>query len=82
LAAGCTAVCKPANATPLSAYALVELAQRAGVPAGVINVVTGRTAQIGKEMTSNPIVRKLTFTGSTPIGKQHGGVNTNENNMS
>jgi len=70
LAAGCTVVCKPANATPLSAYAFVELAERAGVPVGVINVVTGRTAQIGKEMTSNPIVRKLTFTGSTPVGKQ------------
>ena len=70
LAAGCTVVCKPANATPLSAYAFAELAERAGVPAGVINLVTGRTAEIGKEMTSNPIVRKLTFTGSTPVGKQ------------
>ena len=70
LAAGCTVVCKPANATPLSAYAFAELAERAGVPAGVINVVTGKTAEIGKELTSNPIVRKLTFTGSTPVGKQ------------
>jgi succinate-semialdehyde dehydrogenase/glutarate-semialdehyde dehydrogenase len=70
LAAGCTVVCKPANATPLSAYAFVELAERAGVPAGVINMVTGRTAEIGKELTSNPAVRKLTFTGSTPVGKQ------------
>jgi len=70
LAAGCTVVCKPANATPLSAYAFAELAERAGVPAGVINIVTGRTAEIGKELTSNPIVRKLTFTGSTPVGKQ------------
>jgi len=70
LAAGCTVVCKPANATPLSAYAFAELAERAGVPAGVINLVTGRTAEIGKELTSNPIVRKLTFTGSTPVGKQ------------
>ncbi len=70
LAVGCTVVCKPANATPLSAYAFVELAERAGVPAGVINMVTGRTAEIGKELTSNPIVRKLTFTGSTPVGKQ------------
>ncbi len=70
LAAGCTVVCKPANATPLSAYAFVELAERAGVPPGVINMVTGRTAEIGKELTSNPIVRKLTFTGSTPVGKQ------------
>lgn len=70
LAAGCTVVCKPANATPLSAYAMVELAERAGVPAGVINIVTGITREIGAEMTSNPIVRKLTFTGSTQVGKQ------------
>jgi len=70
LAAGCTVVCKPANATPLSAYAFVELAERAGIPAGVINIVTGETAAIGAELTSNPIVRKLTFTGSTPVGKQ------------
>jgi succinate-semialdehyde dehydrogenase/glutarate-semialdehyde dehydrogenase len=70
LAAGCTVVCKPANATPLSAYAFVELAERAGIPPGVINMVTGETAAIGAELTSNPIVRKLTFTGSTPVGKQ------------
>lgn len=70
LAAGCTVVCKPANATPLSAYAFVELAERAGIPAGVINVVTGETSAIGTELTSNPTVRKLTFTGSTPVGKQ------------
>lgn len=70
LAAGCTVVCKPANATPLSAYAFAELAERAGVPAGVINLLTGRTSEIGRELTSNPIVRKLTFTGSTPVGKQ------------
>ena len=70
LAAGCTVVCKPANATPLSAYAFAVLAERAGVPAGVINIVTGRTAEIGREMTSNPLVRKLTFTGSTEVGKQ------------
>jgi succinate-semialdehyde dehydrogenase/glutarate-semialdehyde dehydrogenase len=70
LAAGCTVVCKPANATPLSAFAFVELAERAGVPPGVINVVAGRTSEIGAEMTSNPIVRKLTFTGSTPVGKK------------
>jgi len=69
LAAGCTVVCKPANATPLSAFAIVELAERAGVPPGVINIVAGRTAEIGSEMTSNPVVRKLTFTGSTPVGK-------------
>ena len=70
LAAGCTVVCKPANATPLSAFAFVELAERAGIPAGVINVVSGRTSEIGAELTSNPIVRKLTFTGSTPVGKK------------
>jgi len=70
LAAGCTVVCKPANATPLSAYAFTELAERAGIPPGVINMVTGETAAIGKELTSNPTVRKLTFTGSTPVGKQ------------
>ena len=69
LAAGCTVVCKPANATPLSAYALVELAERAGIPAGVINMVTGITGEIGDEITSNPTVRKLTFTGSTEVGK-------------
>jgi succinate-semialdehyde dehydrogenase/glutarate-semialdehyde dehydrogenase len=70
LAAGCTVVCKPANATPLSAFALAELACRAGIPAGVINIVAGKTAEIGAELTSNPIVRKLTFTGSTEVGKQ------------
>ena len=69
LAAGCTVVCKPANETPLSAFAFVELAERAGVPPGVINVVGGVTREIGAEMTSNPIVRKLTFTGSTEVGK-------------
>jgi len=70
LAAGCTVVCKPANATPLSAFAFVELADRAGIPPGVINIVAGRTSEIGSEMTSNPIVRKLTFTGSTAVGKK------------
>ena len=69
LAAGCTVVCKPANATPLSAYAIAELATRAGIPSGVINVVTGNTSAIGAELTSHPTVRKLTFTGSTPVGK-------------
>lgn len=69
LAAGCTVVCKPANATPLSAYAMIELAERAGIPAGVINIVTGKTREIGAEMTSNPTVKKLTFTGSTEVGK-------------
>ncbi len=69
LAAGCTVVCKPANETPLSAFALAELAERAGIPAGVINIVAGITREIGAELTSNPIVRKLTFTGSTQVGK-------------
>ena len=69
LAAGCTVVCKPANETPLSALAFVELAERAGVPAGVINIVAGITREIGAELTGNPIVRKLTFTGSTEVGK-------------
>jgi len=70
LAAGCAVVCKPANATPLSAFAVVELAERAGVPPGVINIVAGRTSEIGTELTSSPIVRKLTFTGSTAVGKK------------
>ena len=69
LAAGCTVVCKPANETPLSAFAFVELARRAGVPAGVINILGGITAEIGAELTGNPTVRKLTFTGSTEVGK-------------
>lgn len=69
LAAGCTVVCKPANETPLSALAFAELAERAGIPAGVINIVAGVTREIGAELTGNPIVRKLTFTGSTEVGK-------------
>ena len=69
LAAGCTIVIKPASSTPYSALALCELAERAGVPAGVMNVVTGASSQIGGELTSNEKVRKLTFTGSTKIGK-------------
>ena len=69
LAAGCTVVCKPANLTPLSAFAMIKLAQRAGIPPGVINIVTGKTRQIGAELTSNPIIKKLTFTGSTEVGK-------------
>ncbi len=68
LAAGCTVVCKPATATPLSALALAELADRAGIPTGVINVVVGATRAIGDELTANPLVRKLTFTGSTKVG--------------
>ena len=69
LAAGCTMVSKPASATPFSALALAELAERAGVPKGVFSVVTGNAKAVGGEMTSNPLVRKLTFTGSTEIGK-------------
>ncbi len=69
LAAGCTVVCKPANETPLSALAMVELARRAGVPDGAVNIVGGITKEIGAELTGNPIVRKLTFTGSTAVGK-------------
>jgi succinate-semialdehyde dehydrogenase/glutarate-semialdehyde dehydrogenase len=69
LAAGCPIVIKPASATPFSALALCELAQRAGVPAGVINVVTGSAREIGGELTGNPLVRKLSFTGSTETGK-------------
>jgi len=63
-------VVKPATATPYSALALAELAQRAGIPDGVFSVVTGSAAGIGGEMTANPLVRKLTFTGSTEIGKK------------
>jgi succinate-semialdehyde dehydrogenase/glutarate-semialdehyde dehydrogenase len=70
LAAGCTMVVKPATATPYSALALAELGERAGIPAGVFSVITGSSSEIGAEMTSNPIIRKLTFTGSTEIGKQ------------
>ncbi|MEE8534046.1 MAG: NADP-dependent succinate-semialdehyde dehydrogenase [Alphaproteobacteria bacterium] len=70
LAAGCTVVAKPATATPYSALALAELAERAGIPKGVFNVVTGTARAIGGEMTANPTVRKITFTGSTEVGKQ------------
>jgi succinate-semialdehyde dehydrogenase/glutarate-semialdehyde dehydrogenase len=69
LAAGCTVVIKPAAQTPFSALALAELAERAGVPRGVLNVITGAAREIGAELTSNPIVRKLSFTGSTEVGK-------------
>ena len=69
LAAGCPIVVKPAEATPLSALALAVLAERAGVPRGVFNVVTGEPKAIGAEMTGNPVVRKLSFTGSTPVGR-------------
>jgi len=70
LAAGCTMIAKPASQTPYSALALCELAQRAGIPAGVFNVITGDSGAIGGELTANPVVRKLTFTGSTDIGKR------------
>ena len=71
LAAGCTFVCKPAIQTPYSALAMAELGARAGIPAGVLNIVTGVGATaIGGELTSNPMVRKLTFTGSTAVGKK------------
>src|SRR6266478_1203118 len=69
LGAGCTVVIKPASQTPFSALALAELAERAGVPKGVLNIVTGSAKEIGAELTSNLIVRKLAFTGSTEIGK-------------
>jgi succinate-semialdehyde dehydrogenase / glutarate-semialdehyde dehydrogenase len=69
LAAGCTMVAKPAESTPLSAFALAVLAERAGIPAGVFNVLTGDPKSIGGEMTSNPDVRKITFTGSTEVGR-------------
>src|SRR5207245_4859607 len=69
LAAGCTVVIKPAEATPYSALALAELAVRAGFPPGVLNVITGDAPAIGGEMTSNPLVRKLSFTGSTAVGR-------------
>jgi len=69
LAAGCTLVARPASETPLSALALAVLAERAGIPAGVFNVVTGTSRAIGAELTANPVVRKLSFTGSTVVGK-------------
>ncbi|MBK3777462.1 NADP-dependent succinate-semialdehyde dehydrogenase [Azospirillum brasilense] len=70
LAAGCPMVIKPATATPLTALAMAVLAERAGIPAGILSVVTGSARAIGGEMTGNPTVRKLTFTGSTEIGKE------------
>ncbi len=69
LAAGCTVVVKPAEQTPFSALALAELAHRAGVPPGVFSVITGKPEAIGGELTANPLVRKLTFTGSTEVGR-------------
>lgn len=69
LAAGCTMVIKPASATPFSALALMVLAQRAGIPDGVLSVVTGSASAIGAELASHPLVRKLSFTGSTEVGR-------------
>ncbi|MSP68250.1 MAG: NADP-dependent succinate-semialdehyde dehydrogenase I [Alphaproteobacteria bacterium] len=69
LAAGCTVVSRPATSTPFSALALAELAERAGMPKGVFNVVTGPSGEVGDELCTNPVVRKVTFTGSTEVGK-------------
>src|SRR5438874_7263508 len=69
LAAGCTVVLKPAEQTPFSALAMAELAERAGLPKGVLNIVTGDAPAIGAELTANPKVRKLSFTGSTEVGR-------------
>ena len=69
LAVGCTIVVKPASETPLTALALAELGERAGIPKGVLNVITGKASVVGAELTANPTVRMLTFTGSTEIGK-------------
>ncbi|EMI6260282.1 NAD-dependent succinate-semialdehyde dehydrogenase [Acinetobacter baumannii] len=69
LAAGCTVVIKPANETPYCALAIAKLAEKAGIPAGVINVVTGKSQEIGSVFTSHEKVKKLTFTGSTPVGR-------------
>ena len=69
MAAGCPVVIRPASQTPFSALALAELADRAGIPKGVLNVITGPSGEMGKELTANPIVRKLSFTGSTEVGK-------------
>jgi succinate-semialdehyde dehydrogenase/glutarate-semialdehyde dehydrogenase len=68
-AAGCTGVIRPASQTPFSALALAVLAERAGMPPGVCNVITGPSGETGRELTSNPIVRKLSFTGSTEVGR-------------
>ena len=69
IAAGCTVVCKPAGETPLTALALAVLAERAGLPAGVFNVITGKASEIGEELTSSPLVKCIAFTGSTEVGK-------------
>ena len=70
LAAGCAMIVKPATSTPYSALAMAELAEQAGVPPGILSVVTGASSEIGAELTSNPIIRKLTFTGSTEVGRK------------
>ncbi|MCB1428059.1 MAG: aldehyde dehydrogenase family protein, partial [Nitratireductor sp.] len=69
IAAGCTAVVKPASQTPYPGLAWGVLCEMAGIPAGVVNIVTGSASEIGGEITRNPLVRKITFTGSTPVGK-------------
>jgi succinate-semialdehyde dehydrogenase/glutarate-semialdehyde dehydrogenase len=69
LAAGCTVVCKPAGETPLTALALAVLAERAGIPPGVFNIITGKASAIGEELTTSPLVRCIAFTGSTEVGK-------------
>src|SRR3970040_1160938 len=69
LAAGCTVVLKPAEQTPYSALAMAELAEQAGIPKGVLNIITGDAPTIGAELCANPIVRKLSFTGSTEVGR-------------
>ena len=69
LAAGCAMVVKPALQTPYSALAFAGLAERAGLPRGLLSVLTGSATQIGGEMTASPTVRKLTFTGSTEVGR-------------
>ena len=69
LAAGCPVVIRPASQTPFSALALAELADRAGIPPGIVNVITGPSGEMGAELTGNPVVRKLSFTGSTEVGK-------------
>ena len=70
LAAGCPMIVRPADLTPFSALAMAELAHRAGIPAGVFQVITGRSTELGAEFTENPVVRKLTFTGSTEVGRK------------
>ena len=77
-AAGCTGVIRPASQTPLSALALAVLAERAGMPKGVCNIITGPSGKTGRELTDNPIVRKLSFTGSTEVGRAVGAMRQND----